>query len=110
MMTSNNALVPDPDKEDILASKPTEWPFLHVGLRMCGWGDEQVKYYLLGHPIVWWSGSIALGLSLFATGVYLLRAQRKYVDFGPGEWDQFSYVTKLAFFGWVFHFGKSSLS
>ncbi|QRW17678.1 hypothetical protein RhiXN_02602 [Rhizoctonia solani] len=104
MMTSNNALVPDPDKEDILASKPTEWPFLHVGLRMCGWGDDQPKYYLLGHPIVWWSGSLALGLSLLATGVYLLRAQRKYVDFGPGEWDQFSYVTKLAFFGWVFHF------
>ncbi|CAE6423122.1 unnamed protein product [Rhizoctonia solani] len=104
MMTSNNALIPDPDKEDILASKPTEWPFLHVGLRMCGWGDDQIKYYLLGHPIVWWSGSIALGLSILATGVFLLRAQRRYVDFGPGEWDQFSYVTKLAFFGWVFHF------
>ncbi|KAG8715333.1 Protein O-mannosyltransferase 2 [Ceratobasidium sp. 423] len=104
MMTSNNALIPDPDKEDILASKPTEWPFLHVGLRMCGWGDDQVKYYLLGHPVVWWSGSIALGLSLFATGMFLMRAQRKYVDFGPGEWDQFAYVTKLAFFGWAFHF------
>ncbi|CAE6435518.1 unnamed protein product [Rhizoctonia solani] len=104
MMTSNNALIPDPDKEDILASKPTEWPFLHVGLRMCGWGDDQVKYYLLGHPFVWWSGSIALGLSILATGVFMLRAQRRYVDFGPGEWDHFSYVTKLAFFGWVFHF------
>ncbi|KAB5595729.1 Dolichyl-phosphate-mannose-protein mannosyltransferase [Ceratobasidium theobromae] len=104
MMTSNNALIPDPDKEDILASKPTEWPFLHVGLRMCGWGDDQIKYYLLGHPIVWWSGSVALMLSLLATGVYLMRMQRRYTDFGPGEWDQFTYVTKLAFFGWVFHF------
>ncbi|KAG9094341.1 Protein O-mannosyltransferase 2 [Ceratobasidium sp. 370] len=104
MMTSNNALIPDPDKEDILASKPTEWPFLHVGLRMCGWGDEQVKYYLLGHPLVWMGSSVALMLSILATGVYVLRAQRKYVDFGPGEWDQFSYVTKLAFFGWAFHF------
>ncbi|QRV74898.1 dolichyl-phosphate-mannose-protein mannosyltransferase [Ceratobasidium sp. AG-Ba] len=104
MMTSNNALIPDPDKEDILASKPTEWPFLHVGLRMCGWGDEQVKYYLLGHPLVWMGSSVSLMLALLATGVYILRAQRKYQDFGPGEWDQFSYVTKLAFFGWVFHF------
>ncbi|KAG8746504.1 Protein O-mannosyltransferase 2 [Ceratobasidium sp. 414] len=104
MMTSNNALIPDPDKEDILASKPVEWPFLHVGLRMCGWGDDQVKYYLLGHPLVWMGSSTALILSILATGVYVLRAQRKYVDFGPGEWDQFSYVTKLAFFGWAFHF------
>lgn len=40
MMTSNNALVPDPDKQDDLASAPWQWPILHVGLRMCGWGDE----------------------------------------------------------------------
>lgn len=27
---------------------------------------------------------------------------------GVGEWDQFTYVTKIAFFGWAFHFCKSS--
>jgi dolichyl-phosphate-mannose-protein mannosyltransferase len=40
MMTSNNALVPDPDKQDDLASKFWQWPLLHVGLRMCGWNDD----------------------------------------------------------------------
>ena len=40
MMTSNNALVPDPDKQDDLASKPWQWPILNVGLRMCGWGND----------------------------------------------------------------------
>jgi hypothetical protein len=57
MMTSNNALVPDPDKEDILASKPFDWPWLYLGLRMCGWAAEQSKYYLIGNPIVWYSVS-----------------------------------------------------
>jgi dolichyl-phosphate-mannose-protein mannosyltransferase len=112
-VTLNNALVPDPDKEDILASKPFDWPLLHLGLRMCGWGDNQLKYYLMGVA--------------FATlGVYLLKAQRKYVDmdarkfrflvfvfegvdirgfFSEGEWDHFLYVGKIAFFGWAFHFG-----
>src|SRR5436853_4495906 len=46
MATSNNALVPDPDKQDDLASKFWQWPILHVGLRMCGWDDSTVKYFL----------------------------------------------------------------
>jgi dolichyl-phosphate-mannose-protein mannosyltransferase len=43
MMTSNNALVPDPDKQDDLASKFWQWPLLHVGLRMCGWNDDSTS-------------------------------------------------------------------
>ena len=46
MMTSNNALVPDPDKQDDLASKFWQWPILHVGLRMCSW-DNSSKHILL---------------------------------------------------------------
>ncbi|KAJ7677341.1 glycosyltransferase family 39 protein [Mycena rosella] len=104
MMTSNNALVPDPDKEDILASKPFDWPFLHLGLRMCGWGDTQTKYYLLGNPVIWWGGAVSLIVSLVALGVYLLRSQRKYVDMDANEWDHFLYVGKVAFFGWALHY------
>ncbi|KAJ7614913.1 glycosyltransferase family 39 protein [Roridomyces roridus] len=104
MMTSNNALVPDPDKEDILASKPTDWPFLHLGLRMNGWGDNTTKFYLVGNPIVWWGSSISLGLALAVLGVYLLRWQRKYVDMTDGEWTHFLYVGKVALFGWALHY------
>ncbi|KAF7782743.1 CAZyme family GT39 [Agaricus bisporus var. burnettii] len=86
MMTSNNALVPDPDKADILASKPFDWPLLHLGLRMCGWGDAQLKYYLIGTPTIWWGGT------------------RKYQDMDVREWEHFMYVGKVAFLGWAFHF------
>jgi dolichyl-phosphate-mannose-protein mannosyltransferase len=85
MMTSNNALVPDPDKEDILASKPFDWPFLHVGLRMCGWGPQQTKYYLLGTPLIYWGGSMSLIVAVVVVGVYFMRRQRKYVDMEPRE-------------------------
>ncbi|OBZ65723.1 Dolichyl-phosphate-mannose--protein mannosyltransferase 2 [Grifola frondosa] len=104
MMTSNNALIPDPDKEDILASKPTDWPWLRLGLRMCGWGDNQTKYYLLGTPIIWWAGTSSLILSIIALGVYLMRQQRKYVDMDPREWEHFLYVGKVAFVGWALHY------
>ncbi|KAJ7490760.1 glycosyltransferase family 39 protein [Mycena latifolia] len=104
MMTSNNALVPDPDKEDILASKPFDWPFLYLGLRMCGWGDNQTKFYLLGNPIIWWGSSASLVLAFGALGVYLLRMQRQYVDMNAEEWAHFLYVGKVAFFGWALHY------
>jgi dolichyl-phosphate-mannose-protein mannosyltransferase len=105
MMTSNNALIPDPDKEDILASTPSQWPWLHVGLRMCGWGDDQIKYYLLGTPVIWWGGSAALVMSIFVVIGFLMRMQRKFADFAPGEWDHFLYVTKIALGGWLLHYG-----
>ena len=108
MMTSNNALIPDPDKEDILASLPTDWPWLHLGLRMCGWGDTQIKYYLIGNPAVWWSSTASLGLCVIVLAVYLARMQRGYRDWGAGEWDHFLYVCKIAGLGWAFQYGQSS--
>ncbi|KAG8846408.1 Protein O-mannosyltransferase 2 [Serendipita sp. 411] len=104
MMTSNNALIPDADKEDILASSPTDWPWVHLGLRMCGWGDNQTKYYLIGHPIIWWSSTASLGLCVVLICVYLIRLQRGYRDWGVGEWDHFLYVCKIAGLGWVFQY------
>lgn len=123
MMTSNNALIPDPDKEDILASNPTDWPFMRLGLRMCGWGDNQAKYYLLGTPIIWWGGSVSVIVSVLLLGIYLFRDQRKYVDMDAREWFRFSpykrrltgategwghflYVGKIAFYGWFLHYCK----
>lgn len=84
-MTSNNALIPDPDKEDILASKPLDWPFLRLGLRMCGWGPDQFKYYLMGTPVIWWASTLSLFVAGITLCVYILRAQRKYVDMDARE-------------------------
>jgi dolichyl-phosphate-mannose-protein mannosyltransferase len=104
MWTSNNALVPDPDKEDILASTPLEWPFLKLGLRMCGWGDNQIKFYLLGTPVIWWWSTISLGLGLLVVGWYAGRMQRQYKDWEKGEWERFLHVGRIAFGGWALHY------
>ncbi|KAF7375276.1 Glycosyltransferase family 39 protein [Mycena sanguinolenta] len=104
MMNSNNALIPDPDKEDILASDPFDWPFMHLGLRMCGWGDNQVKYYLIGNPIVWWGGATSLIVGLVTLVVYLMRMQRQYFVMDDKEWEHFLYVGKVAVVGWTLHY------
>ncbi|SCV67340.1 BQ2448_5986 [Microbotryum intermedium] len=104
MMTSNNALVPDQDKEDSIASSPFEWPYLWNGMRMNGWGDDSIKYYLVGNAVVWWLSTTSLFVFVGALFWHLMRFQRKINDFSPGEWNQFLYVGKIGFGGWVLHY------
>ncbi|CAG8797839.1 22727_t:CDS:2, partial [Gigaspora margarita] len=104
MYTSNNALIPDPDKEDILASNPWQWPLLQVGIRICGWDDKAVKYYLLGNPIIWWSGTASLVTFVFLFVWHLIRRQRQFHDFSQAQWTHFLYVGKICLIGWLLHF------
>lgn len=104
MMTSNNALVPDPDKQDDLASKFWQWPLLHVGLRMCSWDDNIVKYFLLGNPLVYWGSTASLLCFGLIFAWYLIRWQRGYVDLSPSEIDQFHYAGIYPLIGWVLHY------
>lgn len=104
MMTSNNALVPDPDKQDDLASKFWEWPLLHVGLRMCSWDDHIVKYFLLGNPLVYWGSTASLFVFGLMLAWYIIRWQRGYVDLSPSEIDQIHYAGIYPVIGWVLHY------
>ncbi|KAJ3027390.1 UNVERIFIED_CONTAM: Protein O-mannosyltransferase 2 [Siphonaria sp. JEL0065] len=106
MWTSNNALTPDPDKEpDALTSKPLQWPFMDVGLRMCGWGDHEIKFFLLGNPVVWLGST----LSLFAFGlvcfVYAVRSQRRCGDWkNSAELGDFIFAGQVGVLGWFLHY------
>ncbi|KAG0741096.1 hypothetical protein G6F23_007822 [Rhizopus arrhizus] len=104
MWTANNALIPDVDKVDLLASSPLEWPMVTVGLRMCGWGDKEIKYYLLGNPIVWWLSISAILLFCLTTGIYMVRMQRSIVDMTQIQWNHFLYVGRTLFLGWFLHY------
>ena len=104
MMTSNNALVPDPDKQDDLASHFWQWPILNVGLRMCGWDDHIVKYFLLGNPIVYWGSTASLAGFFALIGWYLVRWQRGYQELKPIEIDQIHYGGIYPVVGWFLHY------
>ncbi|KAI7862355.1 Dolichyl-phosphate-mannose-protein mannosyltransferase-domain-containing protein [Spinellus fusiger] len=102
MWRSNNALTPNPDKEDVLTSSPFEWPFASTGLRMCGWADQHIKFYLLGNPIVWWSsGASILGFALLYT-FYSIRLKRGLEK--PSQVEPFLFVGKMLFLGWFLHY------
>ncbi|ONH69137.1 Dolichyl-phosphate-mannose--protein mannosyltransferase 6 [Cyberlindnera fabianii] len=104
MAATNNALVPDGDKFDALASKWWEWPTLHVGLRMCGWSYTDIRYFLMGNVFnTWTSTAASLGFILL-TVWYILKFQRQMLD-----WNYSTFITFLMqgfypFTGWVLHY------
>ena len=104
MMTSNNALVPDPDKQDDLASHFWQWPILNVGLRMCSWDDKIVKYFLLGNPLVYLGSTASLGVLGLIVAWYLVRWQRGYNELNQADIDQIHYAGIYPVIGWVLHY------
>ena len=104
MMTSNNALVPDPDKQDDLASHWWQWPILHVGLRMCSWDDNIVKYFLLGNPLVYWGSTAGLGVFAALVVWHVLRWQRGYRELSQYDIDQIHYAGIYPILGWFLHY------
>ncbi|KAA8647530.1 protein O-mannosyl transferase [Aspergillus tanneri] len=104
MMTSNNALVPDPDKQDDLASKFWQWPILNVGLRMCSWDDNTIKYYLLGNPLVYWGSTFSLGIFGLLIIWYLVRWQRGYRELSQADIDHIHYSGLYPAIGWILHY------
>ena len=104
MMTSNNALVPDPDKQDDLASQWWQWPILHVGLRMCSWDDKTVKYFLLGNPLVYWGSTAGLGIFAVLVVWYILRWQRGYRELSEDDIDRIHYAGVYPVIGWFLHY------
>ena len=115
MFTSNNALVPDPDKQDDLASQAWQWPILNVGLRMCGWDNKStlrsksllisaIKYFLLGNPFNVWSSTASVGVFVIVAAIYFLRWQRHFVDFTPAYIDHVHYAGLYPLLAWALHY------
>lgn len=106
MMASNNALVADPDKLDKLTSEWWEWPALKTRLRMCSWGADDIKFYLMGNPFVTWLSCVCL----ISFVVYLVRlgysCQRQVIqmDVLSNNWNRFIGQGMLPFVGWCLHY------
>lgn len=80
MMASNNALVPDFDKQDDLASLWWQWPLYHVGLRMSGWSRRSTRFFLLSNPLIVWASTAAIaGFALAILRLILLWQRQSLV-------------------------------
>jgi dolichyl-phosphate-mannose-protein mannosyltransferase len=48
---------------------------------MCGWGDDKLKFYLIGTPLIWWSSATSIIVMALILLVYAIRYRRGNVDF-----------------------------
>ncbi|SCV99628.1 LAFE_0A07382g1_1 [Lachancea fermentati] len=104
MASSNNALVPDEDKYDNLASEAWEWPTLHVGLRMCGWSNFTVRYFLLGSPFNTWLSSLSLIIFIFIISVKAYKWKRQTLNLSEDDFWTIFIQGILPMISWVFHY------
>jgi len=106
MMASNNALIPDPDHFDKLASKWWEWPILKSGLRMGSWSNRDYRYFLIGHPFVTLFSTISLPLATLTIVWVLLQWQRQKVDLSVygDNWGFLLSAGVLPLAGWFLHY------
>lgn len=106
MMASNNALIPDPDHFDKLASLWWEWPILKSGLRMGSWGNRDHRYLLMGHPFVMFFSTASIPLAALTIVAVLLRWQRQKVDLSVygDDWGFLLSAGILPLAGWFLHY------
>lgn len=102
MYITNNALVPDPEFEPgALTSAASHWFFMTRGLRMCSWADDRIKFYMLGNPAVWWTGSLAIIITGIMLITYALISQRKAYSLLPTSLDTFRFQAKMITGSWA---------
>ncbi|OMJ24028.1 Dolichyl-phosphate-mannose-protein mannosyltransferase 2 [Smittium culicis] len=101
MNKSNNALTPDEDKIDDLTSSPLDWPILRLGLRMCSYGDDEIKFFLLGNPLLWWLSFALIILYTVQIFYYLILYKRGYENFTSAN---YLYPATILWLGWFLHY------
>jgi dolichyl-phosphate-mannose-protein mannosyltransferase len=104
MAASNNALVPDADKFDSLASKWWQWPSLYVGLRMCGWGTRDQRYFLIGGVFNTLISTLSVFAFIIVMIVYILKYQRQTLDWKINDLYDFLLKGAYPFIAWLTHY------
>ncbi|KAJ2582567.1 Protein O-mannosyltransferase 2, partial [Coemansia sp. RSA 1836] len=104
MWLTNNALIPDHDKHNVLESDPWSWPFMVYPMRMVGWDDSSIKYLEVGNPFLWWGSATACLLFPLQLLYWLVRWQRKCMNWRATEFREYIDGAMILWGGWALHY------
>lgn len=105
MWMTNNALTPNPELEPgILTSQAKDWFWMRKGIRMSGWDDARTKFYMLGTPSVWLTGSVSVMAMVGVLVAMLLLWQRKLITVQTAGTQRLLWQARIALGGWALHY------
>eukprot|EP01135_Chromosphaera_perkinsii_P003037 Nk52_evm19s233 gene=Nk52_evmTU19s233 len=103
MFSVNNNLKPKPDE---VTSRPWQWPIDYKGQRFTGWAETDVRVYLIGNPLVFLGGLVAIGIFLVLIIVQKVKEQRGIPD-APWNREKKRLTQNTCcwlLFGWCLHY------
>lgn len=104
MAASNNALIPDQDKFDNLASEAWEWPTLHTGLRMCNWSIGIYRYFLMSSPFNTWLSTAAIILLIPILTKIAFNWRRQTINLTEDQFWSIAIQAVFPFLAWLSHY------
>ncbi|KAJ2159213.1 Protein O-mannosyltransferase 2 [Coemansia sp. RSA 552] len=104
MWLTNNALIPDHDKHNVLESDPTSWPFLVYPMRLVGWDDTSIKYMEMGNVLLWYGSAMACLVFPLQVLYWLVCWQRKRLNWRMSEFREYFEGAAMLWMGWMFHY------
>ncbi|KAJ2774675.1 Protein O-mannosyltransferase 2 [Coemansia nantahalensis] len=104
MWLTNNALIPDHDKHNVLESGPASWPFMVYPMRMVGWDDAGIKYLEIGNPLLWWGSAAACLVFPAQLLFWLLAWRRRALRWQPGRLREYLDGALILWGGWALHY------
>lgn len=104
MWITNNALIPDHDKHNVLESDPISWPTLQFPMRMVGWDDQSIKYLEVGNPLLWWASAWVCLVFPLQLMYWLARWRRQSLNWASGKFREYIEGALILWGGWALHY------
>ena len=104
MAASNNALTPDPSKNDSIASSWWQWPLMLGGIRMSGWSPHVRKYYMFGNPFIIWFTTLCLPLYVATLAIIAFKWRHQTLSLDEYSLWKIFMTGIVPFLGYIFHY------
>ncbi|KAI9299164.1 PMT-domain-containing protein [Neoconidiobolus thromboides FSU 785] len=104
MWSIHGIIKPSVDHDEPIESRAKDWPLLFKGIRMSSWGDEDIKFFMIGNISIWWLSTFSVIIYPILYIIYSIRFKYGIIEWTKGEWNQFQFIGQTLYLGWFIHY------